>query len=206
MVDNSKEYWDTIYTNEINRQFSRIDIERWQLILSQVGDKNKVLEFGCGVGEFIYWLAKQKPLCSFTGIDISEVGINCSKEHMPNFKWIVGDNLLKENTGEKYNVIIAQHVYEHLTDEGAVQFIKDAYELLEEEGNLIIVLPINDTEWHEHEKIWQVEDVLKLCRGWKKDWQQLLLWRPMTAYKRDDGHNDNDFEEALIYMKKRVKK
>jgi len=204
MVNNSKEYWNQVYEKEINSHWSRGDIPRWQLILSQVGETDKVLEFGCGTGEFIYWLCKQRPFCYYIGIDISSVGIEKAKQMMPNFRWYEGNGLDCINYKELgCDIIISQHTYEHLTPEGRIQFMKDAHTILPQNGKLVLVFPIHDKEWQEHDQIWEIEDVAKLVREWKKEWNITVIWRPQTVYKRADGHNDNDYEEALIFMRKR---
>ena len=213
IVINSPEFWDLRYTQEVRDGFSRADVARWQLITSQITEKDKVLEFGCGLGEYIEWLARERPYCSFAGIDISKVAIDYCQKRMPNFEWLVAGELiqipLEEEEKKKkiydynYNVIVCQHTYEHLTEENQRRFMEQAYSILPVGGRVVLVIPINDAEWFEHPKIYTLEDMRKLVRECKPKWESIMLWRPNTCFKRADNHNDGDFEEALVFMKKR---
>ena len=199
---NSKEFWDYRYKGEIETQYSRQDPERWSSIVTQIGKNDKVLEFGSGLGEFIDYCAIKRPFCNYTGIDISDIAVNYCKKRMPNFEWHEGEDLQGEEKNT-YDVIVAQHVLEHMTKEKQEAFFKDAYELLPKGGRMIIVMPINDAEWVEHLQIWQLNDIAEMMRKKKDKWSVFMYWRSQTAYKREDGHNDNDFEEAIIFMTKR---
>jgi len=199
---NSKEFWDFRYKKEIEEGYSRKDFERWSSIITQIGEKDKVLEFGSGLGEFIEYCVTKRPFCSYTGIDISPIAVDYCSERMPNFKWWEGETLPKI-WDSKYDVIVAQHVLEHMTEDKQEEFFTSAYELLPKGGRLVIVMPINDDIWIEHLKIWQLNDVTEMMRKKKDKWFIFMYWRSQTAYKRADGHNDNDFEEAIIFMTKR---
>jgi cyclopropane fatty-acyl-phospholipid synthase-like methyltransferase len=204
MLVNSKEYWDMLYKDEIEKNITRADPDRWAAIMSQINDKDKVLEFGSGLGEFIEFCVKHKPFCSYTGIDTSPVAIDYCRKRMPNFDWIEKDQLIQPLCDKDFvDVIIAQHVLEHMTEEKQIQFFDNSYNLLAKGGRLIVVFPINDSPWREHLKVWQLNDIADLVRTKKKEWKSFAWWRPQTRYNRTDGYNDNDFEEAIIFMIKK---
>jgi len=202
VVPNSKEYWNIIYQKELDTHYSREDTERWKAIIPVIKNTDKILDFGCGLGEFVNWCVRIKPYCSYTGIDISPLAIDYCKKKMPNFNWFIGDSLSSSKEGD-FDIIICQHVLEHMTEEKMEEFFDNAYNILPVNGILVVVMPINDAEWIEHIRIWQLNDIADMVRKKKDKWFGFAHWRSYTQYKRIDGHNDNDFEEAIIIFTKK---
>lgn len=152
---NTPQYWDAVYTREIvqKKTIHRIDVERWDFLLKYIKDSDKVLDHGCGVGDFLFY-AKNKSKAEFYGADQSKVAIKETQN-----KNIVA-KLDPKNFNMKFDVIISQHVIEHLNN--PVSYIQELKTILKDNGTLIIVLPINDNEWHEHQMIWEISDIKDL--------------------------------------------
>jgi len=71
------------------------------------------------------------------GIDLSEDGIGCMKKH--GFENVHVMDAEKMDINEKFDVIVAGDVVEHLSNPGA--FLKEAYRLLDPGGSLVITVP-----------------------------------------------------------------
>jgi SAM-dependent methyltransferase len=96
----------------------------------------KVLEFGCGLGQNIYWLSERG--ASVKGYDISKFALDfCRKKGLD-----ATDKLGKLG---KFDIIFSRHVLEHLPN--PLESLKEMGDKLEKEGTLILVLP---REGHEN--------------------------------------------------------
>ena len=91
----------------------------------------KVLEFGCGVGQNIF-LHKELSV----GIDISDFSINeCQK------KGIKTEKNIKNIRNEIFDCVLCCHVLEHVKN--PYETLSDFYRILKEGGSLVIVLPFS---------------------------------------------------------------
>lgn len=189
---NTPAYWDSVYEDERNKHLFRADNNRYNIILGHIKEDSCVLDFGCGIGEFLKWLKAKRPNATLVGVDYSPYAIKIAKEECPANSYIVGDTLV----GDNYNIIIMSHVIEHL--KVPEEYIIEAKKRLIIGGLLIVVLPAHDQKWYEHPKIWTLNDMrdfFKVFNGW--NWT--MIYRPNTGIKHKDGH---PFEESIIFMQK----
>lgn len=104
----------------------------------------KVLDIGCGLGDFC-WLLSNKN-AKVTGVDISKDAIakakKCYKNKNLNFS--VADLTKNVNLKDKFDIIICSHLLEHLDTTESSSLLSNAYKLLEDNGRLIIILPLNE--------------------------------------------------------------
>lgn len=75
-------------------------------ILSEIGDLNgaKILDVGCGFGDFHQYLINENMKVDYTGYDISPKIIDVAKSKRPEVKFRVKD-ILEERIGEKFDYV-----------------------------------------------------------------------------------------------------
>jgi 2-polyprenyl-3-methyl-5-hydroxy-6-metoxy-1,4-benzoquinol methylase len=103
----------------------------------------KVLDAGCGPGQFTFYLAKKYPRAKFTGYDLSEQDIKkChdKKQELQlnnvQFKQL---DLFELNEEERYDLIYTIDVLEHIV--GNLEVIRNLDRALKKEGILYIAMP-----------------------------------------------------------------
>jgi 2-polyprenyl-3-methyl-5-hydroxy-6-metoxy-1,4-benzoquinol methylase len=194
MIDvNTPQYWDDVYDAEAKSNLSRMDANRYQMILGHIKENSIVLDFGCGPGDFLKWVRERRPNAILTGVDYSKKAIELAKKSCPSAKWFVSEKII----GKDVDVITIQHVLEHSPNPEL--FIEQSYNTLKDDGILIIVLPMYDRPWPEHLKIWTL-DFLRLFMKQQKKWRWVIIYRPDSGYKhREDG---TPSEEALVICQK----
>ncbi len=110
-----------------------------------INKKVKVLDAGCGFGQYSYFIAKNFKNSEVLGIDINERRIkDCEKFArrigMENLRFEFAD-LTKLNQFEKFDLILAIDVMEHIEDD--VKVFENFFKALKNGGSLIISTPSN---------------------------------------------------------------
>lgn len=111
-------------------------------------DKNsKILDIGCGYGLLLKTF-KDAGYKHLIGIDISEEQIEIAKKLYPeiNFYCLNLISYLKDSN-EKYDLVTAFDVLEHLDKEEALTTLELIYKRLNENGQLIIQTPNAESPW-----------------------------------------------------------
>ncbi|MEO0291987.1 MAG: class I SAM-dependent methyltransferase [candidate division WOR-3 bacterium] len=101
--------------------------------------KLKILDIGCGEGHFLY--LAQKNGFEVVGIDINEKAIKVAKEKF-GIKRVYPFDLsefIKNFPEEKFDIICAFHLIEHLED--PISFLFKVREILKEKGFFVFSLP-----------------------------------------------------------------
>ena len=140
-VLNSNKIYDLfnyVEFENIMRGDTKFISDKQQEYLKLVAPKSRVLDIGCGRGEFLS-LLKGKGI-NAEGIDLSEEMIKiCHQQGLNVFR---EDALsLLNSTEHKYGTIIAAQVVEHMDYPTIIEMIKLAYDKLEEGGVLILETP-----------------------------------------------------------------
>lgn len=131
-----------------------------------------VLDVGCGTGIMI-----TLPLASLgyriTGIDIDRASIEtaCGVNPYPNATFRHADTAALLAAGERYDVVIASEVLEHLED--PLPFLRSLLALMDPGGILILTTP-NGYGWFEWEKyLWEDCGVGEWILAWHEQWVRL---------------------------------
>jgi len=115
-------------------------IKSYEYIIDYIKNK-KVLDVGCGNGYGSYLMSKYAT--EVIGIDVSPRCIKYAEKNYKreNLKFILMDalELDKNFPSEFFDVIVAMEFIEHLNN--PLKFLKIAYKLLKERGNLILSTP-----------------------------------------------------------------
>jgi 2-polyprenyl-3-methyl-5-hydroxy-6-metoxy-1,4-benzoquinol methylase len=81
---NTEKHWDQVFKKEIENETLRIDFERFERTEKMIKENSEVIDIGCGRGEFLEYLLKQKPSCHVLGIDFSKIAIKDAKTRISN--------------------------------------------------------------------------------------------------------------------------
>lgn len=109
----------------------------------------KILEIGCGFGYLTY--ALNKAGFDTLGLDIARNVIDYAKQNYGDFYKCCELKTFIENTDEKFDLVIATEVIEHLEDH--VSFILDGVSLLKPDGQLLLTTP--NKNFHGRNAVWQ---------------------------------------------------
>lgn len=145
---NTKEYWDAVYQREKEQGIRRENFWRFDKIIEKIKDGDKVLEVGCGKGEFAEYL-KNKRKVDYTGCDISDVApIQCDCHKLP-FK------------DKEFDIVVSIEVLEHI--DNPQQFIKEAQRV----GKRIAMITPYQNSIQSTEHIWSFykQDIDKMTGG-----------------------------------------
>jgi 2-polyprenyl-3-methyl-5-hydroxy-6-metoxy-1,4-benzoquinol methylase len=151
MTDVDKEYLDQFAEKYyLDGSIDDIDIEdtmqiySFEKIKEQIGDSKKILDMGVGTGNFLSMLTE-----NFNDISVVEGSdklIDKFQKIHPSVDFI--NSLFEEfKPKEKYDCILALHVFEHVEDPEILSEIVSDW--LTEDGKLIVVVP-NKQSFHRH--------------------------------------------------------
>ncbi|WP_339138266.1 MAG: class I SAM-dependent methyltransferase [Candidatus Electrothrix sp. GW3-4] len=118
---------------------------RWnyQRFFSSLPKNAKILDVGCGLGQFLFYLRKDG-FSNTTGIDMSSTQIELALKMQPDvdFRHVVDSVDFCLQHEEKYDVVTMNDVLEHIEKEHLISFLQALYRSLKPNG-LIIVKTIN---------------------------------------------------------------
>ncbi|MCR5832625.1 MAG: class I SAM-dependent methyltransferase [Candidatus Saccharibacteria bacterium] len=113
------------------------DLGCWQEFIDSLGGK-RVLNVGCGQGDASADLIKKG--FKLTNTDLSEEMIKIAKKKCPKAENIVlGATDLNQLGDQKFDGIMAIHLLQSLNKDMALDFFKQAHDLLNENGKLFLV-------------------------------------------------------------------
>ena len=117
---------------------SSVLLERYKTFVPFFKDSKKVLDLGCGRGEFLT-LLKESGIGG-AGVDSDEGMVRAARER--GFA-VQRDDLFHflETTSEKFDGIFAAHVIEHLPPEGVLRLVENCKKILSPGGVLVLVTP-----------------------------------------------------------------
>jgi 2-polyprenyl-3-methyl-5-hydroxy-6-metoxy-1,4-benzoquinol methylase/glycosyltransferase involved in cell wall biosynthesis len=134
---------------------------------------SRVLDYGCAHGHYLLPLAKLFSDSEFVGVDISDRAVAAAR------KWVDRDKVANARVystdsaawqKDKYDVIIAAEVLEHVRDDRAL--LEQLAGMLTEDGAIIFTTPNGRWEWsgtvafrtgREHLRHYERKDIVDLC-------------------------------------------
>jgi ubiquinone/menaquinone biosynthesis C-methylase UbiE len=111
------------------------------LLTSEIGNASRVLEVGCGAGNYIQALAGLTH-CSCWGIDPSEQMLSKAREHAGEINYQLGQAETLDFPQGSFDMVFSVDVIHHLDDRPA--YSREAYRVLKADGRLCTV---TDSEW-----------------------------------------------------------
>lgn len=134
----------SFWVSSRNRLFKRIV----QRNLLPTG-KTKLLEIGCGTGDFIREIAQNGSL-EITGSEIYLKGLVYAKKNLPGVEFIQFD-VTQGKIDEHFHIITAFDVIEHVDNDSAA--LSNINQMLEDNGVLIISVPQHMFLWSKLDEI-----------------------------------------------------
>jgi 2-polyprenyl-3-methyl-5-hydroxy-6-metoxy-1,4-benzoquinol methylase len=120
-----------------------------KLVYANAPKKSKILEIGCGIGDFIKQISDDKNL-EITGSEIYINGLKIAKKNLPHVELIQYD-VSEGYINTKYNLILSFDVLEHIEkDEAALSNIE---KMLAEDGRLILSVPQHMFLWSQLDEL-----------------------------------------------------
>jgi ubiquinone/menaquinone biosynthesis C-methylase UbiE len=136
------------WTEEIPMPHFYPNIYVFKKFLANVKDKD-ILDFGCGAGQFSYFLARRG--AKVTAIDISEKNIHelrkLALSHEISISTMVGsvdDCSLRD---ESFDIIFGSAILHHLELDEEKKALQEAYRLLKQDGIAIFIEPLENLQW-----------------------------------------------------------
>jgi len=130
-----------ILCDVVSRYTRREHLSRYEYVLEYINTDKTVLDIGCGMGYGSYLLASKAK--KVKGIDISKEAIEYArrtyKRNNLDFYLLDIQNIKKFQN--RFDVVVAFEVIEHLKKENQVRFINHIYEILRRRGILFISTP-----------------------------------------------------------------
>jgi SAM-dependent methyltransferase len=103
-------------------------------------DKSKILDFGCGFGQFISAF-RQRGFSQIEGADIDEAAIQHGQDQGYIIHDLRKDSSLYEKNQEIYDYVLMSHVLEHFPKEEIIPQLVKIRGLLKRTGALIVMVP-----------------------------------------------------------------
>jgi 2-polyprenyl-3-methyl-5-hydroxy-6-metoxy-1,4-benzoquinol methylase len=199
---------DLLDVNEWLRMTRVDDKRRYEFVKKKITNKT-VLDFGCGVGGFL--TQAEKSASKVAGIELEKrLQSSFSTRGLSVFSNIQ----LAIEKGDKWGIITAFHVIEHLPD--PISILQELSSLLEEDGELIIEVPNSEdalltlykntffqkfTYWSQHLFLFNANTIKELIHkaelkvGWIKHIQRYSLSNHLywLAHGQPGGHQKYSF-------------
>jgi len=125
-VELSQAYYDEIFRE--SQEYAKnvedsVFRNTWDEVASRInqGGYARILDIGCGPGQFAEYLIQRYPSIEYTGVDFSKIAINAAKERCPSVTFIEAD-IFQTDILEKgeYDLVVALELLEHLENDLAL--------------------------------------------------------------------------------------
>ena len=137
VVAGVEQYDDHYYDKDHQRWFENPNIGLFARIAAMIPNErefSRVLDVGCGRGDFLRYLARARPGLALTGIDVAKL------EPSESIRFLRGD-ILSASLGESFDIVVSLAVIEHVAD--VRKFARRLRELCRP-GGLIVVMTVNE--------------------------------------------------------------
>jgi len=138
MLAGSREWYDSAYL--MRRVVPQPKVQNYfQIGLSSLPGRSKILDIGCGEGDFIKYAADRG--YQVWGTDFSEEMIALAKKNAPQAKFFAGtfEEFLRQHPQEKFNGAVIFEVLEHLSD--PLSTLREVKKILKPGGRVIVSVP-----------------------------------------------------------------
>lgn len=131
--------FEAINTKDYDRSAMVYDLNYQRLFGS---DKNHgILEIGCGMGHFLYYLSK-KGYRDFLGVDVGREQIEHCRKNITEKVQLVDDIFsFLQSYRKQYDLVVMNDVIEHFNKEEITRLLPLIFESLKRNGRLIIKTP-----------------------------------------------------------------
>ncbi|MFA5396044.1 MAG: class I SAM-dependent methyltransferase [Methanogenium sp.] len=179
---NTIEHWNKVYETELAKNKIRIEPERFEKVSNMIPDGARVLDVGCGTGEFVKFLHSKKNKCGISGIDFSVKAIEYAKKTCPECAFFVKDVMQSSEMFTDVEYIVCFETIEHLDE--PLLFVEEMYKTLKKGGILFLSTPYNNqvSGGKEHIHSFLFKDMIEYFEVFKK-WAPIVFMRYSTNLK-----------------------
>lgn len=116
----------------------------WKKIISKLSENSisKVLDIGCGPGQFANCMRDELPEVEYTGLDFSQTAIDFATQLNPTTQFIVADAVEYDYSSLEYEAVVITEFLEHVHGDLTV------LEKLNSGSLILATLPNMDSEGH----------------------------------------------------------
>lgn len=108
---------------------------------SQLLDFHSILDFGCGCGRTLTWLARQFPDAKFYGTDVDREAIDWCRSHLPLVEWQVNTALPPLAYGQSaFDLVYGISVFTHLDADHQERWLAELARILRPGGILLLTV------------------------------------------------------------------
>ena len=142
-----EEFWTSVWEKEggPRGQLERIGRQDEYLLISphlaKLPTGASILDGGCGLGDWVLYLAKQG--FNTIGIDISRKTVELLKERFPEANFLNGDIRNSGLDSDSFDAYFSWGVFEHF-EAGPQDCIREAWRILKPGGKLFISVPLDN--------------------------------------------------------------
>ena len=180
---NTPDYWDKAFEEEYELLKTgefiglgngyRWDGVRFTIISNVIQVRGKLLDIGCGLGNFCRYMKARNPDLEISGIDFSPKAVELARIIEPSIDYTTADAYDLPFPDNSFDIITAQEIIEHL--ENPKRAVKEWKRVLKKYGKLYITTPWNDVgkhrfgqeyeglSSHEHLFEWTPKEFAKFC-------------------------------------------
>jgi 2-polyprenyl-3-methyl-5-hydroxy-6-metoxy-1,4-benzoquinol methylase len=117
-------YYDDLFRSSINYKSHYKESHywvHWTQVIRFLGKNKtqKILEIGCGTGQFAEYLSDEGFL-NYNGFDFSSAAIKIAAKRVPKYNFYLGNALHQDSFRDDYDVIICLEVLEHIKGDNEV--------------------------------------------------------------------------------------
>lgn len=144
--------------------------------LGFIDDNAKVLDIGCGYGNFLKYIKKEKN-CDCAGLEFNDKAMQIGRQNgLTMYKESIEEHA--ETHAEQYDIVCYFQVLEHIAEIDS--FISASIKTLKKGGKLIICVPNNNPYWFHHFKYHSL-NLPPHHMGWwdKKSFESLVNIYPL---------------------------
>ena len=190
---NTKDYWNQMHQMYEEKSFEIKESEpRWKFLSNLIPTNGSVVDIGCSDGRFLKYLYNNNISSNLTGVDISSEAIKMSKANCPLADYIETSIEPCQLSVNNVDIIFASHLLEHL--EEPEQYIECWKKSLNPNGEIVIILPLNDEPYEQHLKIYDLGECEKLAKKVSNDYE---IKTRNQGWKYNDGRIA---KEAIIRL------
>jgi len=139
---NLREFYERAYAYRRCAGSSLAETHNISLSIASIGQKDAVLEVGCGAGSLLAQISKRA--ATTVGLDVSGFLIIHAKRRSPDMSLVVGDAQALPFRSDVFTKCFAVEVLEHVPFPDLLT--KEIHRILKDDGEAIIVVP-NDRNW-----------------------------------------------------------
>ena len=164
--DRFKEYgidFKTLAVGDMERQFVRYSI------LTEIGDvrQKKILDIGCGFGDYYGFLLSNGIYTDYTGYDINKNFIDGAKQKYPSGKFEIKD-FFSEKIKEKFDIIVSSSSFNNKFEEldnytFVKKLMKKSYNICNEGVAINFMTSYVDYKL-DHGFYYEPEKIFKICK------------------------------------------